>query len=396
MFSTQQIEQYERDGYLILRNQFTEAELDELDGAADRNPPVDDGEAKQDCIWPEPGRYTLAKSSWCDPAFVQFAEHSRIVDGAKALLKDDVVLTAYVLYDRTPGGKGLPAHHDYKRWRPVGSSLNWLFTIVPMCDFDESTGQLLVAPGSHHLERQVDRGEGVLHIDAAIRPGADDFVDPGLKRGDLLFMNMHLWHRAAGNHSGIHRRGLFNKYAAKHFPPATGYHVFNDDIYEMFSEAGKELIAVHSNKSIETTRLLLQRIGADGPEFFFVNNGDELSLPGGPVYFEDAIPDWDIGNYIGALQTNILKQIRLETPWVSYVGDYDEDEGLCRVYAYPMNNNGFPVAYHEGTWLSRDEIKDQVFQFGYEAPAIEDWSDPTMIRGKGLSQARCRIDQFAF
>jgi len=394
VFSAEQQEQYERDGYLILRNQFSDTEMAALDAAILRNPPLDDG--KPVGTWPGPGRYTLAKSSWCDPDFVHFAEHPWVVSGARTLLNDDVVLTAYVMYDRTPGGKGIPAHHDYKRWRPVGSSLEWLFTVIPACDFNEATGQLFVAPGSHHLEREIDRGEGVRHINEAIRPREEDFIDPGLKRGDLLFMNMHLWHKAADNNSDLHRCGLFNKYAAKHYPPATGYYVFSDEVYEMMSESGKELIAVHSNKPIETSRLLLHRKQDDRSEFFFVKKGDTLSLPGGPVYFEDAIPDWDIGNYIGSLQTNVLKQIRLETPWVTYVGDYEEGEALTRVYAYPMNWNGFPVPYHEGVWVDQKDLEQQTFEFGYERRAVAAWLDPTMIRGKGLSQAKSRIDQFAY
>ncbi len=397
MFTPEQHRQYQEQGFLVLRNVFTEAELNRLDDAADRHPPLDDGQDKGGVgNWPDPGRYTLAKSSWCDPDFVHFAEHPTIVAGASELLDDEVYLTAYVLYDRTPGGPGLPAHHDYKRWRPVGSSLDWLFTIIPMCDYDEQTGQLFVAPGSHHTERLIDRGEGVLHVNEAIRPDPDDFIDPQLKRGDLLYMNMHLWHKAADNRSNEHRRGLFNKYAARQCPPATGYYLFSDDVYELFSETGKELIAVHSNKVIETTRLLLQRDGVKGPEYFFVSEDQALRLPGGPVKFEDAIPDWDIGNYIGALQANLLSDIRLETPWVTYVGDYEEDNHLCRVYAYPMNKNGFPVSYHEGQWISLNDLQEQVFTFGYETNVVEDWNQPSLIRGKGLSQAKSRVDQFAY
>lgn len=394
MFSAEQHAQYKRDGYLILRNQFSDTEMTALDAVADAHPPLDDG--KQPGAWPAPGRYTLANSLWCDAEFVRFAEHPAIVSGAKDLLNDDVYLTAYVMYDRTPGGKGLPAHHDYKRWRPVGSSLDWLFTIVPMCDFDVEVGQLFVAPGSHHVERLVDRGEGAIHVTEAVRPLEGDFIDPELKRGDLLFMNMHLWHKAADNNSNFHRRGLFNKYAAKHYPPATGYYVFSDDVADLFSDTGKDLIAVHSNTGIKTTRLLLHREQEDRSEFFFVKNGNKLSLPGGPIHFEDAIPDWDIGNYIGALQTNVLKQIRIETPWVTYVGDYEERDALSRVYAYPMNWNGFPVPYHEGEWIDKTHLQDQQFEFGYERQAIEDWLDPSMIRGKGISQAKSRIDQFAY
>jgi len=397
MFTSAQHREYQEEGFLVLREVFTDHELDKLDQASDLHPPLDDGKDKGGVgNWPSPGRYTLAKSSWCDPTFVYFAEHPTIVGGAKELLNDDINLTAFVLYDRTPGGAGLPGHHDYKRWRPVGSSLNWLFTIIPMCDYDNATGPLFVAPGSHHTDRLTNRGEGVMHVTEAIQPDPHDYVDPQLRRGDLLFMNMHLWHKAADNVSSLHRRGLFNKYAAKHYPPATGYYMFSDDIHDLFSEEGKELIAVHSSKEIKTTRLLLQRESNKGSEYFFVVEDQELRLPGGPVYLEDAIPDWDIGNYIAALQTNILNEIRLETPWVTYIGDYEESENLCRVYAYPLNRNGFPVPYIEGKWVSRTDIQHQTFRYGYETSVIADWCDPSLIRGKGLSQAKCRVDQFAY
>jgi hypothetical protein len=394
MLTAEQIQQYEDQGYLILRNQFSEEELGRLDEAAQKFPPLDDG--KRVGVYPEPGRYTLAKSSWKDPAFVEFAEHPLITAGAKELLNDDIHLTAYVLYDRTPGGPGLPMHHDYKRWRPVGSSMSWLFTIVPMCDFDEDTGQLFIAPGSHRLDRICERGEGVMHVNEAVRPKAEDFIDPGLKRGDLLFMNMHLWHKASANTSNLHRQGLFNKYAAAHCPPATGYYLFSDDVYDLFSSQGKKLLAVHSNKLIQTTRLLLSRQTDEGNEFFFTHEGNSLSLPGGSVTFEDAIPDWDIGNYIDALQRNVRRQIRIEVPWVSYVGDYDEGDHLCRVYGYPMNWNGFPVPYHEGSWVKEDQLANVGFVHGYETQVVTDWLDPSVIRGKGLSQAKSRIDQFAY
>ena len=138
-----------------------------------------------------------------------------------------------------------------------------------MCDFDEETGQLFITPGSHHTERLTDRGEGVLHVNEAIRPDRR-FIDPQLKRGDLLFMNMHLWHKAAENRSDRHRRGLFNKYAARRYPPATGYYLFSDSVYQLFTQAGRELIPVHSDKTIETTRLLLERQGPQDLNIFLL------------------------------------------------------------------------------------------------------------------------------
>ena len=72
--------------------------------------------------------------------------------------------------------------------------------------FDLIKDEHLAGPGR-------ERRDGPLEVDAAIRPADDDFVDPELRRGDLLLMNMHLWHRAEANGSKVHRVGVFNKYA---------------------------------------------------------------------------------------------------------------------------------------------------------------------------------------
>ena len=145
-----------------------------------RNPPLDGTLTDDTPNYPAPGRYTLATNCLKDPDLAFIVEHPTIVGAAAELLEDDPVLTAYVIYDRTPGGPGLPAHNDYKRWRPVGSSMNWLFTIVPFGNFDEPSGQLFIAPGSHQPERVRDGGAGALEVRPPKRPADDQFIDPGL------------------------------------------------------------------------------------------------------------------------------------------------------------------------------------------------------------------------
>ena len=396
MLNKEQCEHYQREGYLVLRNQFDEQELQRFDAAFKRNPPLDGHEG---ATYPNAGRFTLAKSSLADPDLAFMAEHPHVVRPAKQLLNDEIVLTAFVVYDRTPGGPGLGAHHDYKRWRPVGSSMNWLFTIIPLSDFDAESGRLFIAPGSHHLERIRDVGEKTLHADAAIKPNTDEFIDPDLRRGDLLLMNMHLWHKAESNKSNRHRIGIFNKYAAASAPPATGYYMFTDGVYDALSEDGKSLIAVHSDKPVATTRLLLERQNDQGSQYLFVKNADtgRFELPGGSTWVEKAIPDWDAGNYIAALHSHMREQVRVETPWVSYIGDFVEGESLCRVYGYPLNSHGFPVTYEpRGQWLTLDDVHEANSPFGYETTAIGCWHQPGIVRGKGLTQAQSRIDQFAY
>jgi hypothetical protein len=233
-----------------------------------------------------------------------------------------------------------------------------------------------------------------LEVEPAIRPKEQDFIDPGLKRGDLLLMNMHLWHRADSNCSDHNRVGLFNKYAAASCPPATGYYLFHDDVVDALHDENRHLIAVHSDREIEMTRALLVR-EREEVEIFFLETDDGYQLPGGLATVERAIPDWDLGNHIASCQQYLRDQVRIETPWLSYVGDYEELDGLCRVYGYTFNDNGFPVGYG-GAWVALSDISPNDLSLGWELDAVQRWLDPQFVRGKGLSQAACRVDQFAY
>ncbi|MEM7221018.1 MAG: phytanoyl-CoA dioxygenase family protein [Pseudomonadota bacterium] len=392
---------YERDGFIVLRGAIGEDDLTRLERGLARNPPLDGTlfEARDTPPYPAPGRYTLAHSAFKDPDLVGIAEHPTILAAASQLLRAPVNLTAYVLYDRTPGGQGLPAHYDYKRWRPVGSSMDWLFTIVPFCDYDAETGPLYVAPGSHRVQRVRAGAERPLEVAPPTKPAAADFVDPGLRRGDLLLMNMHLWHRADGNRSNRHRGGAFNKYAAANAPPATGYYLFDEEAAAALDPNNRDLLAVHSNWPIRTTRLLLVQPAEspDDHEILLCQCGrDEWCLPGGPVATEAAIADWDAGNFISALKTHIEREQRIRVPWVSYVGDFPEEDGLTRVYAYDLTGRGFPVSYAPARFCRASELPSAGLQYGYEVEALRRWLDPRIKRGKGLTQAQCRIDQFAY
>ena len=395
MLTPREVAHYREEGYLLLRSRISEPDLLRFERALERHPPLD---GNTPGTWPEAGRYTLAKNCLADPELAFIAEHPGIVAPVRQVLDDPPRLTAFVVYDRTPGGAGLRAHNDYKRWRPVGSSMNWLFSIIPLCDFDEKRGPLYIAPRSHRLDRIRDRGERVLSIAPAIRPDSDAFVDPKLARGDLLLMNMHLWHRAAPNRSGESRLGIFNKYAGAHAPPATGYLLYSECVYEALSDAGRPLIAVHSDRPIAATRLLLQRSGSRGPEFLLTRDRD-WSLPGGATWDERAIPDWDAGNYIAALQGHIDEQLKIRTPWVSWVGDYEEGDHLCRVYAYDLPDHAQPIADGQiRAWMTVDELeaRGDELAFGYEPLAASEWLRTDLVRGKGLAQAQCRVDQYAY
>lgn len=388
---------YQRDGYLVLRGALDDVELARLDAAIDRHVPADAYAPGK--VYPEAAKYTLSQQVLADPDMAYIAEHPKVLGPVEDLFGQPAHLTAYVVYVRTPGDVGSKMHNDYKRWRPVGSSMDWMFSIVPLTDFDDAHGPLLLAPGSHQLQRVTQESLHFWNRTCPERPDEGDFIDPGLRRGDLLLMNMYTWHWAPPNAG--HRIGVFNKYAAADAPPATGYYLFGNDVKAAFSEQGERVLAASSDKPILTTRLMLTH----GESVLLERDGENRwQLPGGAGWEEEAIPGWDQGSRIGALERLMLDDLALALPWVSYVGDYDEtwqgEAGLCRVYAHPCAQKPLlsDKAKTACTWFTRDELaalSPEALVQAFAVDALALWLDAPLRRGKGLSQARSAVDQYA-
>ena len=158
----QQIADYHSDGYLIIRDVVSSRETSELRRIVQRmvREEADPSSRK----YPAPGKYTIAGNRMAEPGLAPIAEHPAVVDAVEAVLGQAAHLTAYVAYLRAPGDKGGSPHCDYKRWRPVGSSMRWLFAIIPLNDFNREYGPLLVSPGSHKLTRVVDPEAHILDV----------------------------------------------------------------------------------------------------------------------------------------------------------------------------------------------------------------------------------------
>ena len=84
-----------------------------------------------------------------------------------------------------------------------------------------------------------------------------------------------------------------------------------------------------------------------------------------------------------------------EAPWMSYIGDYQEPEGISRVCGYEVAQ-GRIAGETIGNWLPLSELNREMFRFGWELDALKLWLDPSITRGKGLSQMQSRIDQFVY
>jgi len=383
-FSKQQIADFHEDGYLIVRNVLSAKESDELRRVVQK-------EVKRDAYppslkYPEPAKYTVSDNRLAAPGLTEIAEHPRVVNAVEAALGQPAHLTAYVAYLRTPGDKGAGAHCDYKRWRPVGSSMNWVFAIIPLTDFDASYGPFLVSPKSHKLTQIIDPDAHILDLTRPDREQLPAFIDPELKAGDLLVVNEHVWHEAPAGTTTEDRCGIFNKYCAVDAPPAAGYYPYNPAALDALSDVGKRLIPVCFDKPIAKTRLLIEDSSSQEPKFLLRRDAENgaWELPGGEGWEEEKLVGWDVGARIGSLQEIVQTQLGLEVPWMSYIEDVEADAGICRVYGFSDENLDTDALASGGCeWFTKSALKKRLGESDAICQTVDTWQQTDIIRGKG-------------
>ncbi|MFT5087446.1 MAG: ectoine hydroxylase-related dioxygenase (phytanoyl-CoA dioxygenase family) [Candidatus Latescibacterota bacterium] len=392
--SDQQVADYHKNGYLIIRSVLSHREIAELRSVLQEM--AQHAAYPPSLIYPAPGKYTICGNQLAQPELAAIAEHPTIVRAVESLLQQQAYLTAFVAYVRTPSDQGSGAHCDYKRWRPVGSSMNWLFAIVPLVDFDAQYGPFLVSPGSHKLTQVTDEQALVKDL---VRPKREDlapFIDPELKAGDLLLTNEHTWHEAPAGTSKENRYGIFNKYCAANAPPAAGYYPYNSAARTALSDAGKRLLPVCFDKEITDTRLLIERRLGQGSEYLLIKEEAQgrWALPGGKGW-EEREALWDIGARVGSLQALTKEQLGIEIPWMSYIEDYELPNGISRLYGFTdaAADRSMPKGLNSD-WYTRAQLEQLLGADDAICHAVETWHRDGIVRGKGkaLAQSKNQFD----
>ena len=394
ILNDQQIADFHENGYAIVRNVLSPDEADKYRRVVQEQAQFNS--YPPSLKYPEPGKYTIAGNKMAKSSLASIAEHPTVVNAVECALGQPAHLTAFVAYLRSPGDRGSGGHCDYKRWRPVGSSMNWVFAIMPLTDFDKVYGPFMVSPGSHKLAQVIDEDAHILDLTRPDTKELAPFIDPELNAGDLLITNQHTWHSAPAGTATDDRCGIFHKYCAINAPPSAGYYPYNSAALNSLSDAGKRLIPVCFDKPITTTRLVIE-CPSDGESKYLLVHDDEndrWELPGGEGWEEEEGVGWDIGARVASLQDLTGTQLGLEVPWMSYIEDAEKADGICRVYGYSDTSLGSQQLINgRYDWFTKDRVRQVLGDDDYIPHAIHTWHREDIIRGKGKA---CRQSKEQF
>ncbi len=218
--STAELEQYERDGYVIPESRLPDEKVAKLRATLDRllaeNPDVRPEKLVSAHIAGKNDEGVTGSSD-----FLELAQDPDILDVVAQVLGDDIILWGCHVFCK-PGGSGLetPFHQDGHYWpiRPLATCTVW----IALDRSDRENGCLQVVPGTHRDKELMphmheDREDLVLTQRAqADAYDATTAVALELEPGQMSLHDVYMIHGADENRSPNRRAGV-----ALRFMPAT-------------------------------------------------------------------------------------------------------------------------------------------------------------------------------
>ena len=152
----EQLADYQRDGFLILRNVFSTAEIAELDREAQwlvgRHDLINVRNIR--CRWKDHLQTKVCTFECFDPVIdlspdcERFAHDRRILDAIGDLYGEPAHLFKDKLIFKPAGVEGYKLHQDWISWN--GFPTSFVTVLVPIDDCDRTNGSTVVDPGCHH------------------------------------------------------------------------------------------------------------------------------------------------------------------------------------------------------------------------------------------------------
>lgn len=225
MLTNKQIIDYHRDGFLVVKDFFSSAEIDLLYQTATDESVVDhafdlnDQEGKKT-------KLTLWFTAGDDP-FGLMSRCKRMIDSVQSLLGEGEVCHFHskVMQKEPRVGGAWEWHQDYGYWYKNGFLFPeaMISVMVALTDANKANGCLQVLRGTHKMQR-------FEHHFAGEQQGADDtFVSEAAKiseliyceltAGDVLFFHPNILHRSEANLSAYARWSVISAYNLSYNKP---------------------------------------------------------------------------------------------------------------------------------------------------------------------------------
>lgn len=215
-----QIQDFNRDGYVIARGYFQQAEIERLQEQAFNDPRLHqdawhrkdaDGTVSKVCIW--------QKTS--DDLYSMYSRSRRLVDSCEKIIGEPTYHTSTKVMMKEPFvGGAWEWHQDFGYWHQENLMLypKAISCMVAINQANIENGCLQVLKGSHHLGR-------LDHTKTGDQKGADmTFVNEAMKHlelinvelapGDVLFFHCNLLHKSNQNRSEHPRWSMIAAYNA--------------------------------------------------------------------------------------------------------------------------------------------------------------------------------------
>lgn len=245
LLDAEKLARFERDGYLVVPDLFTNADLqpviDEIGGEVDRRARALVASGELSRAYEEEGFETrlarisretdkVALSIWdgtlAGPAIFGLLTHPRLLDLAEQLCGPELIASSvYRLRPKIPGhAKGpVPWHQDSGYFEPYCDNALVLTVWLPLVDATPERGCLWVLPGAHQgevLPHTTRDGKPYLEIPGDVLPGggAGEAVCTPVPKGGVLLLTNRTPHASFDNTTDIVRWSMDLRYQSAALP----------------------------------------------------------------------------------------------------------------------------------------------------------------------------------
>jgi ectoine hydroxylase-related dioxygenase (phytanoyl-CoA dioxygenase family) len=245
--TSEQVQSYHEQGYLVVRQVFTGDEIDSLAREAEtlfaRRELIDTRNIR--CRWSDHVGTGECRFDCFDPVIDigpvcrYFARDARLLDVLRGIYEDEACLFKDKLIFKPPGAKGYDLHQDYIAWKEFPESFVTLIVAIDPTDAENGATEVFAG---EHARGYLSPRDGDYHQLSPDRVDETRAIPLELAPGDIALFGGCMPHRSAPNRSARWRRQLYLSFNAARDggdQRDAHYRQFHEWLVEKYAQYGK-------------------------------------------------------------------------------------------------------------------------------------------------------------